>query len=78
MAPEHEAAFEAQEEVLAHCLDALQATAVQLLGNSRRSRARVRRLDLDLLTDERLQAPCGTVDRVPFGHDWIVLQPEKP
>jgi hypothetical protein len=72
MAQEHETALERQEEVLSDCLDSLEPPPVELLGHSSRGRPRMRGLDLDLLADERLEAPRGTVDRIALGHGRIV------
>ena len=62
------AALEAEQQVLAHRLDREQTAAVELLGDPADLRARVRRLHLDLLADERLEAPRGAMEGVSFGH----------
>ena len=55
MRAEDDAALEAEHEVLADRLDRLEPPAVELLGDARGLRARVRRLDLEPLADERPQ-----------------------
>ena len=68
MAPEDEAILEAQEKVLADGLDLQQLAAVEPLGDTRQPGPRMRRLDLELLADERLEAPRRAVKTVAFGH----------
>ena len=63
-----DAALEAQHEVLADGLDRVEAAPVDLLGDALGLRARVRRLDLEPLADEHLQAACRAVERVALGH----------
>ena len=68
MRAQHDAALEAEHEVLADRLDRLEPAAVEPLGNARRLRARMRRLDLQPLPDEHLEPPRGPVERVALGH----------
>ena len=68
VAAEHVAALEAEQQVLAHCLDRKETAAVELLGDPADLRARVRRLHLDLLADERLEAARGAMEGVSFRH----------
>jgi hypothetical protein len=68
MAPDDVPAFETQKQVLAHRFDAEQPPPVEPPGQSRNARARVWRLDLDFLTDERLQPASCSMETVPFGH----------
>ena len=68
MATQDEAALEGEQQVLADRLDGEQAPAVEPLGDPSDLGARVRRLDLDPLADERLQAAGGPVKCVAFGH----------
>jgi hypothetical protein len=69
VAAEDEAALEAQEEVLADCLDTFQPSPVELRRELFRRCTRVGRLDLEPLADERPQAPCGPMQRVALGHE---------
>ena len=62
------AALEAQHEVLADRVDGLEDTAVDPLGDPLGLRARVWRVGLDTLPDERLQAACRTVERIALRH----------
>ena len=50
-------------------VDRFEHASVDPLGDALDARTRMRRLGLDPLADQRLQAPRGSVDRVPFGHD---------
>jgi hypothetical protein len=72
VAAEDQPALEAQQEVLADGLHALQRPPVQARRDAGRRRARMRRLDLDALADERLQALRGAVERVALGHRFRV------
>ena len=63
-----DAALEAQHQVLADRLDRLEHAAVDPLGHALGLRARMRRLDLEPLADEHLQAPRRPVERVALGH----------
>jgi hypothetical protein len=65
---QHDAALEPQDQVLADRLDRLEATAVELPRDVLGLRARMRRLDLDALSDENLEATRRAVERVPFRH----------
>ena len=58
VAAQHEAALEAQEQVLADRLDRLEPATVEPLGDEHRGRARVRRLDRDALA-RRAPAACA-------------------
>ena len=66
---EHDATVEAKDQVLAERLDRFEHAAVEPLGDPTGSSARVRRLGCDPLAYQHLEASCGAVDRVPFGHD---------
>ena len=55
-------------------LDRLEHAAVDPLGDALGLRARMRRLGLDPLADEHLQAVRGTVDRVALGHGRTVTR----
>ena len=68
VAPQDTAALEGQEEILALRLDRLQEFSVEAFRDPLDRRARMRRLDLDALADERLERPRGAVERVPLGH----------
>jgi hypothetical protein len=65
---EHKAAFEGEQQVLADRLDSEQAAAVEPLGHLSRGGTRMRRLDLDAVSDERLEPARGPVERVPLWH----------
>ena len=66
--PHDEAALEAEQQVLADRVDAEQAAAVELLRDPAYLGARVRRLDLELLADERLQPASRPMERISFRH----------
>ncbi len=68
MAPDDDASLEAEQEVLPDGLDRLEHAAVDARRDAGRLRARVGRLDLEPLADERLEPPRRTVKRVPLGH----------
>jgi hypothetical protein len=72
VAPEHDPALEAQQEVLADRLNGLQPQAVQAFGHSGHRGARMRRLGLDALPDERLETAGGAMHGVALGHDASV------
>ena len=72
VAPEHLAALEREEQVLAEGLDALEPPSVEALGDALAGRARVGRLDLDVLSDEDLQALGGAVEGITFGHRYVL------
>ena len=61
MAPHDEPALEAEQEVLAGGLDALEDPSVDLLGNPRHLCPRVRRLDLEALADKHLETLRGAI-----------------
>src|SRR5262249_26773128 len=67
MRAEDDAAVEAQDEVLADRLDSLEPAAVEDGRVDRGLRARMRGLDLELLTHEHLKPACGAMERVAFG-----------
>ena len=69
MAPDDEAALEAEQEVLAGRLDAFEHAPVDLSGHAGQLGARVRRFDLEPLADEHLEPLRGAHERVAFGHD---------
>ena len=68
MAPHDDPAFEPEQEMLADGLDRLEHAPVDALRDTGRLAARVRRLDLEPLPDERLQAAGSTMKRVALGH----------
>ena len=68
MAPDDEASLETQQQVLADRLDRLEHASVDPRGDLGRLGARVRRLDLEPLPDERLKPKRRSVKCVPFGH----------
>ena len=68
MAPHDDPAFEPEQEMLADRLDRLEHPPVDALRDTGRLAARVRRLDLEPLPDERLQTARSTVKRVALGH----------
>src|SRR6059058_5862311 len=68
MAPQDDAALEAEEEVLADRLDRLERPAVQPLRKSLQRRAGVGRLDLEPLADERLEPARRSVKRIALRH----------
>jgi hypothetical protein len=74
MAPENEAALEAQEEVLADRFDTLEPSSVELLGDTGRRSPRVRALHLHRLADEHLEASRGAVEGISLGHASIVTE----
>ena len=82
VAAQHEPALEAKQEVLADRLDVLQAATVETRRELLHRGARVRRLDLELLSHEDLQAPGSAVKGVPFGHAprvcRLVFVPQPP
>ena len=70
MAPHDDPAFEPEQQMLADGLDRLEHAAVDALRDTGRLGARVRRIDLESLPDERLQAAGRTMKRVALGHRW--------
>src|SRR5262245_51293150 len=74
MRPQHDAAIEAQNEVLADRVDCLEAAAVQHGCVDRSLRTRVRRLRLDDLADEDLKPPRGEMERVALWHRATVAR----
>ena len=54
--------------MLADCLDRLEHSSVDARRNAGYQAARVRRLDLEPLPDERLQAARSAMERVALGH----------
>jgi methanogenic corrinoid protein MtbC1 len=57
-----------QQKVLPDRFDRLERSSVELLDDSFRRRARIRRLDLDALARQDLQPTRRTVERVALGH----------
>jgi hypothetical protein len=68
MAPHDDLAFEPKQQMLPDCLDRLEHAAVDALRDTGRLAARVRRLNLEPLPDEWLQAAGSTMKRVALGH----------
>ena len=68
MAAQDDAAFEAQEQVLAGRLDRLEPPPVEPWRKLLDRCARMRGLDLDLFADKHLHPPRGPSERVTFGH----------
>ena len=68
MAADDDPVLEPEQEVLADRLHRLEHEAVDARGDTGRLRARVRRLDLEPLPYERLQAPRRAVNGVALGH----------
>lgn len=68
MTAEHEAALEMEQQVLADRLDSFEQAAVEPLREPLDLGLWMRRLDLDALSDEHLQAPRRAVDRIALGH----------
>ena len=67
MAAQHEPVLEAQQEVLADRLDPQQPPAVEALGDAGHPGARMRRLDLEPLPDERLEPRAARWSESPSG-----------
>jgi hypothetical protein len=63
-----DASLEAQQEVLPDCVHGLEAPPIDAFGDLGRACARMERLDLEPLADERLETPRCTVERIAFGH----------
>jgi signal transduction histidine kinase len=68
VAAEGHSALEAQQEVLADRIDTLEPASVEARGEVQGGGARVGRLDLDPLADERLEPAGGAMDAVSLGH----------
>jgi hypothetical protein len=68
MAAQDPAALERQEEVLPDRLDREQAPAVEQLGDPPDLRPWIRRLHLEVLTDERSKAARRPVKCISLGH----------
>jgi hypothetical protein len=68
MRTQDNAAFEAQDEVLAVCGNRLEDASIDALGNALGLCARMRRVGRDALADERLQATRRQVERIAFWH----------
>ena len=66
--PEHEVALELEEQVLADGAHGFEPPAVEPRRQLLHGGARVRRLDLELVADEHLQAARCAVDGVAFRH----------
>ena len=75
VAAQHDAALEAQQQVLADRLDGLEPQPVHALGDAGDRGARMRRLGLDPLPDERLETSGGAVQRIALGHASSVAPP---
>jgi hypothetical protein len=75
VAAEHDAALEAEQEVLPDRLDRLEHAAVDDASNARRLSARVRALRLDAFPDERLEPARGALERIAFRHDKRCTRP---
>jgi signal transduction histidine kinase/HAMP domain-containing protein len=73
VAAEHEVALEAEEQVLPDRLDGFEAASVKSVGEQPSARPGMRRLHLELLSDEDLQTGGGAVERVAFRHDGRVV-----
>jgi hypothetical protein len=76
VAPEHDPALEAEEQVLPDRLDAFEHASVEDTGNSRGLPSWMRALDVQTLSHERLQSLGGSMQRVSLGHPTSV--PETP
>ena len=68
MAAEHEAALEMEQQVLADRLDSLEQATVEPLREPLDLGLWMRRLDLEALSDEELEAARRAVDRIALGH----------
>ena len=68
MAAEHDAALEAEKQMLADGVDALEHPSVEHARDAGRLASRVRALGLDPVADEGADARRGPVDRVSLGH----------
>ena len=68
VAAHDESPFEPEQEMLADGLHRLEHAPVDPLRDTGRLAARVRRLDLEPLPDERLQPPRSAMKRVALGH----------
>ena len=78
MAAHDDAAVEAEQEVLADRLDALEHAAVDLPRDAGQLRPRMRRLDLEPLADEHLEPLRGAHERIAFGHPVNVDDERRP
>jgi hypothetical protein len=74
---EHDAALEAEEQVLADGLDGFEQEAVDAVGHARDGAARMRRLGLEALSDERLQSARGAVDGIALRHATSVARASR-
>jgi hypothetical protein len=68
VAAENDAALEAEEEVLADGVDALEHPAVDRARDAGRLAPRVRALRLYPVSDERADSRRSAVDRISLGH----------
>ena len=68
MRTEHDAALEAQDQVLAVRMDGFEQAPVDPLGDALGLRARMGRVGRDSLADEHLQAAGRPVERISLGH----------
>ena len=78
VAAQDEPALELEQQVLPDRLDALEPAAVEPGREPQRLGARVRRLDLEPLTDERLQPRRRSVEAVSLGHAGRVRPGRAP
>ena len=68
MTPHRDAAFEAEEEVLPHRLDALEPAPIDRLRNARDEPPRMWRGGRQAQPNERAKPRGGAVEGVAFGH----------
>ena len=68
MAPHDDIAVEAQEQMLADCLNPFQDAPVDRSGDAGREPAWVWALRLDALSDEHLEAVRDPMEAVALGH----------
>jgi hypothetical protein len=68
MAPHDGAVLEREQEVLADRLDALEAVAVDSLGDPEKRRARMRRVGPYHVSLQHAEALRGAMDCVSLGH----------
>jgi hypothetical protein len=68
VAPKNQPVLEAKEQVLADGLDPQQPAPVEPVRNARHPGAWMRRLDLEALADENLQASGHAMKCITFGH----------
>jgi hypothetical protein len=78
VAPQHQPAFEPKDQVLADRRDTLEPAAVEPRRDTGRRGPRMGRLDLERLTDERLEPSRRSVECVAFGHDPSLRRKASP